>query len=46
MEDAGQAAERVAGSQTGAFIDISNNDYGRIQFNDPGRIDAYAGTGW
>ncbi|MGA3000082.1 MAG: beta-ketoacyl synthase N-terminal-like domain-containing protein, partial [Acetobacteraceae bacterium] len=24
---------------------ISNNDYGRIQFNDPDRIDAYAGTG-
>ena len=45
LEDAGQAAERLAGTQTGVFIGISNNDYGRIQFGDPHRIDAYAGTG-
>jgi acyl transferase domain-containing protein len=38
-------AERLAGTQAGVFIGISNNDYGRIQLNDPYRIDAYAGTG-
>ena len=32
LQDAGQVAERLAGTQTGVFIGISNNDYGRIQF--------------
>jgi len=45
LEDAGQVRERLAGTPTGVFIGISNNDYGRSQFNDPDRIDAYAGTG-
>jgi len=45
LEDAGQMRERLAGSSTGVFIGISNNDYGRIQLNDFSRIDAYAGTG-
>ena len=45
LEDAGQARERLAGTPTGVFIGISNNDYGRIQLNDLERIDAYAGTG-
>ena len=45
LEDAGQTRERLAGTPTGVFIGISNNDYGRIQFNDLDRIDAYAGTG-
>ena len=45
LEDAGQVRERLAGTQTGVFIGISNNDYGRIQLNDLDRIDAYAGTG-
>ena len=45
LEDAGQAPEKVAGSRTGVFVGISNNDYGRIQFSDLSRIDAYAGTG-
>ena len=45
LQDAGQMAERLAGTQAGVFIGISNNDYGRIQFSDPHRIDAYAGTG-
>jgi myxalamid-type polyketide synthase MxaE and MxaD len=45
LEDAGQAAEKIAGSRTGVFIGISNNDYGRTQFGDLSRIDAYAGTG-
>jgi acyl transferase domain-containing protein/acyl carrier protein len=45
LQDAGQVAERLAGTQTGVFIGISNNDYGRIQLCDPDRIDGYAGTG-
>jgi len=32
-------------SNTGVFVGISNNDYGRTQFSDLSRIDAYAGTG-
>ncbi len=45
LEDAGQVAERLAGTQAGVFVGISNNDYGRIQFGDLHSIDAYAGTG-
>jgi len=45
LEDAGQVREHLAGTPVGVFIGISNNDYGRIQFNDLDRIDAYAGTG-
>jgi acyl transferase domain-containing protein/acyl carrier protein len=45
LEDAGQAPERLTGTQTGVFIGISTNDYSRIQLNDLNRIDAYAGTG-
>ncbi|MBV9708102.1 MAG: acyltransferase domain-containing protein, partial [Chloroflexi bacterium] len=45
LENAGQAPEKLAGSQTGVFIGISNNDYARVQFSDLSLIDAYAGTG-
>ena len=45
LEDAGQVSEKLTGSQTGVFVGISNNDYGRTQFSDVSRIDAYAGTG-
>jgi acyl transferase domain-containing protein/acyl carrier protein len=45
LEDAGQAPEKLAGGNTGVFVGISNNDYGRTQFSDFSRIDAYAGTG-
>ena len=45
LEDAGQVPERLAGTQTGVFIGIATNDYGRLQWNDLERIDAYAGTG-
>ncbi len=38
-------ARDTGGHATGVFIGISNNDYGRIQFADLERIDAYAGTG-
>jgi acyl transferase domain-containing protein len=45
LQDAGQVPERLAGTQTGVFIGIATNDYGRLQWNDLDRIDAYAGTG-
>jgi Polyketide synthase modules and related proteins len=45
LENAGQAAEKLAGSQVGVFIGISTNDYSQRQFSDPAAIDAYAGTG-
>lgn len=45
LEDAGVAAEQLAGSPTGVFVGISNNDYGRTRFADLSGIDAYAGTG-
>jgi amino acid adenylation domain-containing protein/thioester reductase-like protein len=35
----------LAGSRTGVFVGISSYDYSRLQFDDPERIDAYAGTG-
>ncbi len=45
LQDAGQAPERLAGSQVGVFIGISTGDYGRRQWNDLEGIDAYSGTG-
>jgi acyl transferase domain-containing protein/acyl carrier protein len=45
LQDAGQVPERLAGTQTGVFIGIATNDYGRLQLNDLARIDGYAGTG-
>jgi myxalamid-type polyketide synthase MxaE and MxaD len=45
LQDAGQVPERLAGTQVSVFIGISTNDYGRQQWNDLARIDAYAGTG-
>lgn len=45
LEDAGQVPDLLAGTQTGVFIGIATNDYGRLQWNDLNQIDAYAGTG-
>src|SRR5262249_14255020 len=45
LENAGQAPERLAGSRTGVFIGIANNDYGRLAQTLPGGEDVYAGTG-
>jgi glutamate-1-semialdehyde-2,1-aminomutase len=45
LENAGQAPDQLAGSQTGVFIGISSSDYSRLQFEDCDRIDAYTGTG-
>src|SRR5579872_5522125 len=45
LQDAGQAPERLTGTRAGVFIGIATNDYGRLQWDDLERIDAYAGTG-
>jgi myxalamid-type polyketide synthase MxaE and MxaD len=45
LQDAGQVPERLVGTQVGVFIGIATNDYGRLQWNDLERIDAYSGTG-
>ncbi|BAZ50365.1 beta-ketoacyl synthase [Nostoc sp. NIES-4103] len=45
LESAGQAPDKLAGSQTGVFIGISTSDYSRFQYADCDRIDAYAATG-
>src|ERR1700690_1559020 len=45
LQDAGQVPERLVGTAAGVFIGIATNDYGRLQWNDLERIDAYSGTG-
>ncbi len=45
LENAGIAQDKLAGSQTGAFIGISSSDYSRLAFSDSASIDAYTGTG-
>ena len=45
LQDAGQVPERLVGTRAGVFIGIATNDYGRLQWNDLERIDAYSGTG-
>jgi phthiocerol/phenolphthiocerol synthesis type-I polyketide synthase C len=45
LEDAGIAASSLAGSDTGVFVGISGNDYGRLQARDGAGLDAYSGTG-
>ena len=45
LEDAGMAPDKLAGTPTGIFVGISTNDYGRLQFSDPGNLDAYSATG-
>jgi acyl transferase domain-containing protein/acyl-CoA synthetase (AMP-forming)/AMP-acid ligase II/acyl carrier protein len=45
LEDAGQAPQRLGATNTGVFVGISSNDYGRIQLGHHTLIDAYTGTG-
>ncbi|HEU4510297.1 MAG TPA: beta-ketoacyl synthase N-terminal-like domain-containing protein [Pyrinomonadaceae bacterium] len=45
LEDAGQVPERLAGTQAGVFIGLATSEYSTMQFNQPGRVDAYASTG-
>jgi acyl transferase domain-containing protein len=47
LERAGQAPGQLAGSKTGVFIGIGQNDYARLRLygNDPEAITAYDGTG-
>lgn len=43
LEDAGLAAERLAGSDSGVYVGISTDDYSVLQFGDPDAISAYTG---
>jgi acyl transferase domain-containing protein/acyl carrier protein len=47
LEDAGQAPDQLAGSQTGVFVGIGQNDYAQLQLfaGDHSKIGAYDGTG-
>ena len=45
IEDAAINPQSLAGSQTGVFIGISSNDYGRLQRGSAQAISAYAGVG-
>jgi acyl transferase domain-containing protein/NADPH-dependent curcumin reductase CurA/NAD(P)-dependent dehydrogenase (short-subunit alcohol dehydrogenase family)/acyl carrier protein len=49
LEDAGTVPGRLAGTQTGVFVGIGLNDYGRLQVTeqerDPRRIDTYSISG-
>ncbi|MFM7364965.1 MAG: aminotransferase class III-fold pyridoxal phosphate-dependent enzyme [Cuspidothrix sp.] len=45
LEDAGQAPEGLAGTQTGVFMGINGFDYYSVLMENPTQIDAHAGTG-
>lgn len=48
LEHAGQAPDKLAGSQTGVFIGISSSDYAQLRADDVNALtllDAYTGTG-
>ncbi len=45
LEDAGQSAERISGTQTGVFVGVCSNDYERLQYSVPEQIGIYTGTG-
>jgi len=47
LENAGQAPEKLAGSQTGLFLGISNNDYLQLQIKHggAGNTNVFSGTG-
>ncbi len=45
LADAGQAPDRLLGSQTGVFVGLWLNDYESRLFHDPDRVDFYMTTG-
>jgi acyl transferase domain-containing protein/NAD(P)-dependent dehydrogenase (short-subunit alcohol dehydrogenase family)/acyl carrier protein/SAM-dependent methyltransferase len=45
LENAAQSPAEWNDSPTGVFLGIANSDYQRLLMADPGRIDAYTGTG-
>ena len=45
MEDAGIPPEQLAGSRTGVFVGITNNDYGRLLLTQVSEIDAHSASG-
>src|ERR1700722_9479609 len=45
VEDAGIPAQRIAGSQTGVFVGLWNNDYEHCLYSQPGDLDFHATTG-
>jgi acyl transferase domain-containing protein/acyl carrier protein len=46
LERAGQAPDKLQGSQTGIFIGITTNDYGQLALlENPTQLDAYVATG-
>jgi acyl transferase domain-containing protein len=45
LENGGIQADRLAGTQTGVFIGISSDDYGRLQLGSLAGATMYAGTG-
>ena len=45
LENAGHSPSALQGSQSGVFLGIANNDYGRAALANLDRIDAYTGSG-
>jgi acyl-CoA synthetase (AMP-forming)/AMP-acid ligase II/acyl carrier protein len=45
LEDAGIAPSSLAGSKTGVFVGVSNNDYSKLFGDDLANIDTYTSTG-
>jgi acyl transferase domain-containing protein/NADPH:quinone reductase-like Zn-dependent oxidoreductase/SAM-dependent methyltransferase/acyl carrier protein len=45
LDDAGQPVDRLAGTRTGVFIGLCNDEYQDLQYEDPRSINAYTNTG-
>ncbi|WP_437786888.1 type I polyketide synthase [Sorangium sp. So ce1097] len=45
LEDAGQAVDRLRGSQTGVYVGVFGSDYATLLQADPERIDVYGSSG-